>query len=102
MDTFLHGDTEVLEKFISKRKEMKTDMPEVISIIGFGSWNSGGFRNTDYVHSDKHEELKAIAEKMAVALDYCQLKLANSDYDSTVLRPISNIRKEYNKFIGVK
>lgn len=82
---------------------MTTDMPEVVYANKYNYHKQGQLSNeVAYLRSDKHEELKAIADKMDKVLDYCFLKLANSDYDSTVLKPILFIRDEYNKYKGEK
>lgn len=82
-----------------------TAMPEVIYAHeekNVRTWYAHVEDGTKYIRTDKHEELKAIADKMDKVLDYCFLKLANSDYDSTVLKPILFIREEYNKYRGIR
>lgn len=55
------------------------------------------YNGVRYIRYDKHEELKAIAEKMAGALEYCEFMMSNAGLDCL---PIYNIKTEYNKYKG--
>ena len=85
-----------------------TDMPEEIFV--FRSMLSNGdiifsaeeknekYAGTrKYIRSEKHEELKAIVEKMDSLFEYCEFMMSNAGLDCL---PIYNVRTEYNKYKG--
>ena len=80
-------------------------MPDVIYADKSGEFYRGYyFTDTEqYIRADKHEELKAIADKMAGALETARKYIGSDLYDPNV-KPdrleVYSALTEYNKYKG--
>jgi DNA polymerase III delta prime subunit len=91
---------------------MTTDMPEVIYATNPQTqhdcalpywWKVQTGNAIQYVRTDKHEELKAIAEILAEALEAMIYLKEGGDFqlETPIYKAAKNAITEYNKFKGV-
>lgn len=85
---------------------MTTDMPEVIyagdydeETLSVTAYDHAVGNYQKYIRADKHEELKAIAEKMAFSLK--KISMMPNHYGE-MRKEATNALTEYNKYKGEK